>query len=459
MNPIRRISNTWLMKIKEIQKRDYIFLFVVLVLYFVASFSLFNHGLIFRADTVGYLNYYSSQPPIYPLLIKICKLIGGSNFEFVLLSIQIIFGFIGITTFSVFLYKHFSLNKWIVLLLSFILFEPYIILRVGNNWTTESLAYPLFLITVKYLLEGLKQQSLRKFVLSFLFASLLILTRAQFLFLYPLIAIILFYLLLFTTMGKHQILKLGMIFIAFIIGNFLLEKTYHFIRGGSFSKATSGINLAANVMYVSTLQDSTLFSDNTEKSIFIEVMTVAEKNHLTKSSSTSGSNGHYQISYVGLVHLLKETFQERYHPETVEDSIASIKEYTYYYLKNNHLITIEGKMTKSITKKLLIHNWTKYMRLVYKTVSYELGYPTGFIWKVMIGAGLIILLIIGKRSYELTVLFIAVLCHLLNLGLIATVGHMLTRFTFYTDVLLFVLFMSVLFSLLDKKSFSRDLSN
>jgi hypothetical protein len=204
-------------------------------------------------------------------------------------------------------------------------------------------------------------------------------------------------------------------------------------------------------MYVSTLQDSTLITDNTEKSIFIEVMRLAEQNRLTKSSTNGGSHDHYRISYVLLVHLLKETFQERYHPETVEDSIASIEEYTYYYLKNNHLISIEGKITKSITKKLLIHNWTKYIRLVLKTVTYELGYPTGFIWKGAIGIGLLFLFIIGHRSFELIVLLIAVLCHLLNLGLVASVGHLLTRFTFYTDVLVFVLFMSVLFSLLEKK--------
>jgi hypothetical protein len=457
MKSIQRLSNTWLMKIKELQKSDYIYLIAILVLYTCASLFLFNRGLIFCADTVAYHNYYSSQPPLYPLIILICKLIAGSGYELLLLSIQISLGLIGITAFSFFLYKQFSLNKWIVLLFSIILFEPnFFGLQIGNNEATESLAYPLFLITVKYILEGVKQQSLGKFVSSFFFASLLIFTRAQFLFLYPLIAIIIFYLLLFTTMDKRQIMKLGIIFLAFILGNFLLVETYHYIRSGTFSRPTSGIQLAANAMYVSTLQDSTLFTNNVEKTIFTEIMTIAEKNHMTKSSSNNGSNSHYWNAYSYLVPLLKETFQQRYKPETVADSIASTKEYTYKYMKDNYLIAIEGKITKSISKKLLIHNWKQYTRLVLKTISYELGYPTGLIWKVTIGIGLIILFILGKRSYELTFLLIAVLCHVLNLGLVASVEHMLPRFSFYTDVLVFVLFMSVLFSFLEKKTLFTD---
>ena len=460
MNSFQRVLNTRLMKIKELQKWDYLFLFVILVLYSFAFLLLFNRGLIFCADTVGYLHYYSSQPPLYPLLIIICKLIAGSGYETALLAIQISLGLIAITVFSFFLYKQFSLNKWIVLLFSIILFEPYLFgLQTGNNEATESLAYPLFLFTMKYLLEGIKEKSLRKFALSFVFASLLILTRTQFVFLYPLYAISLLYLLVFTTMDKHRIMKLGIIFIAFIIGTFLLNKTYHYIRAGTFSAPTSGFQLAANAMYVSSIHDSTLFSDKEEKAIFIEIMRVAEKNQLTKSSSNDASDSHYFFSYTSLAILIQETFQHRYKPETVADSIASAKEYNYKYLKNNDLIAIEGKMTRSMSKKLLIHNWKQFSRLVLKTVSYELGYPPGLIWKVAIGIGLIILFITGKRSYELTILLIAVLSHILNLCLVASVEHMLTRFSFYTDILVFVLFMSVLFSFLEKKTVFTDLTS
>ena len=179
---------------------------------------------------------------------------------------------------------------------------------------------------------------------------------------------------------------------------------------------------------------------------------------MLKSSSDNASNSHYFFSYTGLAILIQETFKHHYKPETVADSIASINEYNYKYLKNNDLIAIEGKMTKSMSKKLLIHNWKQFSRLVLKTVSYELGYPTGLIWKVAIGIGLIILFIMGKRSQELTILFIAVLSHILNLFLVALMLHMLTRFSFYTDVLVFVLFMSVLFSFLEKKTFVTDLT-
>jgi hypothetical protein len=429
-------------------------------LYSVAFIFLFNRGLIFEADTVGYRNYYSSQPPVYPLLIIFCKFLAGYGYDIVLLSVQISIGLIGITAFSFFLYNQFTLNKWIVLLLSIILFEPYMFgLQTGNKEVTESLAYPLFLFTMKYLLEGVIQKSLRKFIVSFFFAALLILTRAQFMFLYPLYAIIILYLLLYTTIDKRRIMKLGMIFIAFIIGVFLLNTTYHYIRAGTFSRPTSGFQLAANAMYVSSLQDSTLFSDKQEKAIFIEMMTVAEKNQLTKSSSNDASNIHYFFSYSSLVLLIQETFQQRYKPETVADSIALSKEYNYKYLKNKELIAIEGKMTRSMSKKLLIHNWKQYSRLVLKTVSYELGYPPGLVRKVAIGICLMILFIIGKRSQELTVLILAVLCHLLNLFVVASVEHMLTRFSFYTDVLVFVLFMSVLFSFLEKKTIFNDLTS
>lgn len=439
------------MRIRKLQKKDILFLLVVLVLYTAGAALLFKRGLIICADSMGYLNYFSSQSPVYPLVIRICRLIAGSGYQTVLLSVQIVFGLTGITVFSVFLYRHFSLNKWLVLLFSLILFEPYFFaLRIGNNMATESLAYPLFLITLKYLLEGLKYKNPGKIVWSFFFTSLLVLTRIQFVFLYPLQIIIILYLLFFTTTNKRLIFKLGMIFIAFVLGNYLFEKGYNYINGGTIDKAASGLQLATKLIYISTLQDSTLFSDKLEKGIFIDIIKDAEKYKLTRSSGTDATYLNQIMSYHPTHRIIMYNMQLHLKPEKSPDSLFTTKLYNYKYFQDSELMVRMGKVSNSMAMKLLIHHWKLFARLYIKSILQTLDYPIGSVRKIIIGIGLLIMFIIGKRSDELTVLLVVVICHLLNLCLVATVEVFVTRYFFYTEILVFVIFISVLFSYLGK---------
>lgn len=451
MNFIPNKPSSWLTRAKGSRPADYIFASAVLALYFAAFFILFRRGLVFCADSVGYLNYYISQPPLYPLLIKICGLLSGQVYGTALLAAQIILGLFAITVFSVFLYKQFGISRWIILLLSFILFEPYFFgLRIGNNMATESLAYPLFLFTVKYLFEGVKEESVRKFALSFFFLSLLVLTRAQFLFLYPLVALIIIYLRIFTPMDRHRFKKLVIVFIAFIAGFFLIDKGYHYTRSGSFSRPTSGIQLATNVMYVSSLKDSTLFSDRAEKEIYVEIMTAAEKGQLTKFSSKNGSNDHYWGSYTKLMTVILDKFLERYGSGSLRDSVSLNREYNFKYLKDGGFLLTTGKMTKSISKTLLSKNWRLYFRLVVKSIFYELDYPIELLRKAIFFICIIGLFLTGIKRDALILLIIAVLAHLMNLMLIASVEHILNRYTFYTDITLFIFFVGVFLSSLQQ---------
>jgi hypothetical protein len=426
------------MKIQSLRKNEYFYIIVSLLLYSIMSFVIFKRGLILSPDSEGYLNPLIIRSPIYPLLIKFCKLLAGINFGSLLLIIQIILGLGSVFAFSLFLFKQFSLDKWIILLLSLFLFVPYIVsMQIGNTVLTEPLAYPLFLFTIKYLFEAFREKTLRNFIISFCFATVLILTRSQFLFLYPLIALLISYLLLFTSINKKVLMKISVTFIGFIIGFFIIEMTYHAIADGKFVRTPfTGIQLSTNAIYISSVKDSTIFSDKQEKEIFISIIKATENKNLTLSSFASKSDLNYMSHY------------DTAYNEICWRTMFPILRDNLKYDSSSEMYLEIDKITLSISKKLIVHNWKPFLNLYFKNIYTGMGGLIVITWTILTFFCLLILFFNGNRSVELIFLLTIYISHFFNLALVSLVEPVMKRYSFYTEVLLFVIFTSILLSLL-----------
>ena len=125
------------------------------------------------------------------MLLKLNNLIFGENeFRFLVL-LQLMLGFYAALSCAATFKKLYNLSKGLEWVVGLVLLFPYFVNRFGNTLLTEALCYPLFLLAFSALLQGLLLKQMRFFAKLMVLMGLLILTRNQFLFLYPLMVLVL----------------------------------------------------------------------------------------------------------------------------------------------------------------------------------------------------------------------------------------------------------------------------
>ena len=164
------------MKIK-INIADVMILFGVLTLLFYSSDP------VERTDSFRYLSGSLLDPPMYTKIISILqKLFGTLKSVIVFQTLSIGFGIIYFTrTMS----NIFVLDNITKILVSFFLFIP--ILQFYNNLLTEALGYAFSLLFVSLSIKLIYNFNIKNLIWSMIFAIALLLTRNQFIFLYPVI--------------------------------------------------------------------------------------------------------------------------------------------------------------------------------------------------------------------------------------------------------------------------------
>ena len=211
--------------LKKFSSKEKIFAVLLILFYFIITVILYNEGMHTANDSIGYLDGHIFRPPVYPLIIKICKLIGESYYIQLLLLFQILAGIYSVYLFSNFLRKTFSLNHWFSFVFSIVLLSPYLSLSkynkyfqlllllfiltyffkgilfsdlfkktfslnylvafcfasvfflpyqitsifIGNFLLSESFAYPLFLLTFMFLCEGIIDKNEKKVIIALVF--------------------------------------------------------------------------------------------------------------------------------------------------------------------------------------------------------------------------------------------------------------------------------------------------
>lgn len=426
-------------------KKEKLYTFLVILLYFAIAILALHRGINIGADSKTYLNSSIYRSPVYPLFLQLSKLISVRFFNQFVIIIQLLLGFYGVSTFSCFLKSQFRLNKRLVFLMIFILMTPYFIAPyIANRIMTEPLAYPLFLLTITYLLQGILTKNLKKLIISFFLLALLTLTRTQFLFMYPLLVAILFYLCFYKIFNKREMIKISFLSIIILFSAFMAEKSYNYIVFGKFIRVPfTGIQLAGNLIYVSSSKDSIFLSDLTERRLFIKMMSAAEKggtalNTFQPLGKESFIN-HYRKSMNSIYwEIIYNTFRNEYPLQKQPDLWINI-----------------DKTTLSITKNLISQKREAIFRLYLENIYYGLGGMVGFWGNLSILLYLICLFIKGNHKNETIFLLFAIICHLLNTAFVALVEPVTSRYIFYTEILLFVVTSSILLSLIEHKDLSK----
>lgn len=234
---------------------------------------------ILEPDSGGYIDNSVIRSPLYPIILSIYTKIFDKNFFDILIVIQLLAGFSAAIFLASTLKRLFVLPNIVFYLVALGLLAPYYSHPLfGNKILPEAVCYPLFLLYFSYLLEGLQYKKSKKLIIAMGLAGLLVLTRKQFLFLYPATGIILIYILLF----ERRVFKTFTLLICFLlsmVGTTLAERTYQYIYHGQFKSVPfTGMQLIIAPLYLAHPTDEELFENETERALFKDIFaTMSDK--------------------------------------------------------------------------------------------------------------------------------------------------------------------------------------
>lgn len=441
MNEVSEIQLISRANSKRFTKTDYFFGGIGFLLFCI----LCQKGPVIYADSIGYINNATIRSPLYPIILNIYSKCFGTNHYQWLVYGQILAGFFA-SIFTVMKFKNlctyfFPFPKILFYLIILILLFPYYgPLNYGNNILSEAACYPLFLMVFSLLMEGLHTKNTRQMMIAIILSGLLVLTRGQFLFLYPAIAIILGYLLIYER-KSFKIAILIFCFMVTVIGCNLFERTYQYIYHGQFKQVPfTGMQLINAPLYLAKESDVNLFKSETEQTLFTDIWNSMEQKKINFNS-------------------LKE------------DSYFHMMTYTHFYYSYNKicwdsLCPLLGKYKLSspyqidpfLTKMaltLIFNNLEGFFILYIMNIVFNLG---GIYFLLLLTAAMICATYsFVKTRHPLSLAFLLVT--LLNAGnylLIALVEPVLRRYTTYTDglqisILLIIIMASFHATLISKK--------
>ncbi len=265
-----------------------------IISFFLLLLIIVNGGII-HPDTKSYLDFAMQRPLIYPIFLYLFDTIWSTHIILILTC-----GLIGLVSAHLLSKKINSIfftSNLIEVFYFLILLLPYIINEylVANYLLAESISYPLFMLFLYYSISVLESNYQKHNIIKLLIiSSLLILTRGQFVIIYPAIVILGIYSLIIQKKKKFLFIILSIL--AFFITN-IVDSSYHLIKHGKFEKTNfGGYMLSGNALYSSLPSDSTLF-ENSDRELFKNISENIEKNKLRYTFVINETDQNRKIHY------------------------------------------------------------------------------------------------------------------------------------------------------------------
>ncbi len=410
----------------------------IIILIGVLTLLFYSSNPVERTDTVRYLNGSLLDPPLYATIISILHTLFGSLKSVVIFqTLLIAFGIIYLNrTLS----NIFNLDTTTKIIVSFFLFIP--ILQFYSHILTEPLSYALSLMFVSLSINLIYNFNTINLIWSIIFATGLLLTRNQFMFIYPVILLLFTGLLLLHNLNKYLIKWLIFSFLAmFIIHNsiiflntylkqHLFEKDY-VSKNNNWKESLTYVSLGPSyflfidAIYISEIENVKLFENqNTQKT-------------LTKIFNEMNDQQLLVEHYDGRGHFSKslEAIRDFSNPLLLELAI-----------QNN---TTLSNLKREISITLIYENFGKYIKQIFKKF-YDSTWLFVFLPFFMLLASFVAFLK-NRSQFSLLIIFLSSFT-LSNHLVVYLFGRVQPRYLIYTDFILLV-FIFIFFSIfLQKKN-------
>lgn len=269
-------------------------------------------------DTGGYLHFALYRPPVYPVFLWLFR--GFAEQQLVVAMW---------TQASLFCLTVLYVSYWLrdrlefpAILIFFLLFSMIALFDrflVLNNILSDLIAFSLFLLTFTVLVDCFKKFDIKKIVLLSILSNLLILTREQFYYFYPLLMVLIFWYAWKKESIKNIVLSLTVVVFSIIVA-ICVNRAYHHFVNHSGSSIVPGVAILEQALYLSDYTDHTDFSDIVQKNYFIKTIHLLEDQHLTKKTidipnikpfqpmTLDVTNQMYNLAYLAITRAAKTNF-------------------------------------------------------------------------------------------------------------------------------------------------------
>ncbi|KAA1242625.1 glycosyltransferase family 39 protein [Aquimarina sp. RZ0] len=406
-----------------------------LFLYLLVAVFVLWKGVITEPDTLSYVGLSIITPPGYgTFLFVFRKLLGDENyFPFIVLT-QLILCFTSCWYLIKILKRIFTINKKILILIDVILLAPVLIPEylVVNRIVTQGLTYPFFLIIISFLLQTVFEK--RKFSGWFLLISVFagILTRTQFLFIVPVILLVLGY-QWYLTRNLKKYVPLGIAFIAMPVLVSVIQKTFNYaVHDNYINISSTGLQVMIMPFFVADAEDYLLYKSPKTQAYYKQMyQTAVDRKLLDDFYKPVNDNvfHHFDYNFVnisyGVLSKKGRLFLRPSDPDSIEAMIEN------------------DKFLMDMWLPLLLDNFWKCLDLFYKNVEHAFGgfYMIWFYVLVFVFSGY------SWRKYDDELALFSLLLMVLtfsNILLVCIVQHSIGRYMIYHQwflpVLLILLF-------------------
>lgn len=410
------------------------------VLMFVCMLTLLYYSSepIYHGDTHRYLNGSLLDPPMYSsVTFVLYKLFESYKSVVIFQTILIIFGIVSFTrTIS----NIFNLNIIFKIIISLFLFLP--IIQFYNNLLTEPLSYSFSLLFISFSIKLIFNFNRKNLISVVIFACALLLTRNQFIFLYPLILILFLGIFVINDSKKifAKLLVSSFIFIFVAHNSLIFLNTYinqkyinsdHVNKKDSWKESLTYVSLGPSyflfidAIYISNRNDVVIFKNQNIQETLTKIFDkMDEKKSLAKYYD---GRGHFGKSLVNIRDYSNDLLIELANQEN--RSLSSLK--------------------REISIKLISSNFGSYLKQIFKKF-YDSTWLFIFIPFFMFIVGLTVFL---KYKSELSLLIIFLSSFAIaNHSVVYIFGRIQPRYLIYSDFILLIFIFVLLNKLLEKKN-------
>ncbi len=424
---------------------------VIFIILFSVFLFAFIKGPVFSPDSGSYENNSIVRIGMYPLIINFFKFFFKAHAFKCLAIFQTILTLSAVYCLSNFLRSLFNLPFYSYVAIIGVFLFPVVSHSGACDILSESIAYPLFLLTSWFFLKVL---AYKKKIHTTLFAvSLFFLcfTRQQFMFFYVVPLIYIFYLLIFEknwATSKQLLLKTVLSLCTF----FIAERSYHAIYHGHFAGTPFvGTQFLMRPLFVASSEALNSIEDPKQKQFITEVTEELKKNGIINPGQPSKELYAYEYFYNTMYHKISSKIWNKVWSKDIVDKTFG-KDHSGFQVQQ---IIDSNALVMGI--KLIQANFLATVIYYIKDTMRGMGGYSCFFFMIVLSLSCITA---AFKSKKLNLLYLSILCsiimHLGNSALVCLFEPPLTRYVYSTNALFFVMVIIFLTKLLPYLSIQNE---
>ena len=381
---------------------------------------------VLHPDSLGYINYDSVRSVGYSSIINLF----GKNLE-TIVALQILFTIIACSFFLKTLRKIFYFNNFAYLFISLVLII--ISLKISLNILTGSFAFSLFLISLTFCINTILTKRFPFLIYATLFLFIGILIRPQLIFFGPTIIFFSLYLVSLTKQKKFFLI-IPFVSILFLVPQQINKYFNNFYNQVNVPMTDSYNQLMILPLFISKIELNDYFEDQKLASLFVMAHNCSSDKRLNKKIvSKEGQNWLYVL------------------------------ESNSFPVKNCVNISIDKSFLnlsvteKEIVSKDLFINTIK-AQILFEPIELFISYfeklSSGFMNKYYFAIFCLFTIFVFIyflliRNNQIFLFLVILISHFFNMFIICLGAPMLTRYTFYTEILILLISFSIIINFLN----------